>query len=65
MSIDQAFYDYLASQGVFYIDSREYDPRSQTPFNVVLDGSKTEQRIPLRLVRCPMNLNTDIFELIF
>jgi hypothetical protein len=38
------------TQGSYYIDQRPYDPRGSTPLNIILDGSRAEQRVPLQVL---------------
>lgn len=39
------------SRDTLYIDNRPYDPRNQVPLVIVLDSSKSEQRVPVQVVR--------------
>ena len=53
LSVDpsQPTYD-AGTRGAYYIDQRPYDPRSQSPLSIVLDGSLPEQRLPLQVLVC-------------
>lgn len=37
-------------RGSYYIDQRPYDGRGQSPMNIVLDGNRPEQRVPLQVL---------------
>ncbi|CAF3522929.1 unnamed protein product [Rotaria socialis] len=38
------------SRGAYYLDQRPYDIGGTTPFNIILDGSRSEQRVPLQVL---------------
>ncbi len=40
------------TQGGYYVDQKPYDSRGTTPLNIILDGSRPEQRIPLQVIVC-------------
>jgi hypothetical protein len=38
------------TRGSYYINQTPYDARGSTPLNIVLDGSRPEQRVPLQVL---------------
>ncbi|CAM4742403.1 unnamed protein product [Rotaria magnacalcarata] len=38
------------SRGAYYLDQQPYNPSVTTPFNIILDGSRSEQRVPLQVL---------------
>jgi hypothetical protein len=38
------------SRGAYYLDQKPYDTQGGAPLNIILDGSRPEQRIPLQVL---------------